>query len=242
MNRRKITKSNPPSRTRTRFIRGLKAQDEASWREFYEKYRGRIYGRAVAKGLTVSEAEEVVQETALTILRTIDDFVYDRTKGRFIGLVLNTARWKIGDKYRERFSAKAVRAAQCEETRKTDTINQLPGNESSPSQALEQKEMQEMAKHLSDAVMATIKARSSTNQYQIYDLYVVKDWAVEKVCRALGVREQDVYNAAHRISRKIQHEVEKLKKAIEQDRSNRKTKLIRSLPKEEGSCHNRRAY
>src|SRR6266566_9270021 len=120
MNRRKITKSNPPSRTRTSFVRGLKAQDEASWREFYEKYRGRIYGRAVAKGLTASEAEEVVQETVLTILRTIDDFVYDRTKGRFIGLVLNTARWKIADRYRQRRDAKTVAVAQCEETCKTD--------------------------------------------------------------------------------------------------------------------------
>ena len=235
MNRTQTTKSDPASRTRTSFIRGLKAHDEASWWEFYEKYRGRIYGRAVAKGLSWSEADDVVQETVGTILKEIDHFVYDRTKGRFIGLVLNTARWKIADKFREGRSAKTVEAAQCDETRKTEGIEQLSSNEASPSQVLEQKEMQEMAKTLSDAVMARIKARSNPKQYQIYDLYVVKDWTVERVCRALGVREQDVYLAAHRISRKIQKEVEKLKKAFEQDQSNRKSTLIRSLPKEEST-------
>ena len=99
-----------------------------------------------------------------------------------------------------------------------------------------------MAKNLSDAVMAGIKARSSPKQYQIYDLYVVKDWTVEKVCRALGVREQEVYLAAHRISRKILQEVERLRKAFDRDPSNRKTKVLLSLAKEEGLCRNRRAY
>jgi len=244
MNGTKIKVSNPPSRTGSKFIPGLKAHDEASWGKFYEKYRGRIFGRALAKGLTASEAEEVVQETVLTILRTIDDFVYDRAKGRFSGFVMSTARFKIGDKLRERqlrdrFFAKTVESPQCEEP---DRIDQLPGNESSPRQVLEQKEMQEMAMNLSDAVMAGIRARSNPRQYQIFDLRVLKGWPVERVCRALGVRAEEVHLGAHRISRKIQQEIERLRKAFERDPSNRRTKVLLSLAKEEGSCHIRRAY
>ena len=72
-----------------------------------------------------------------------------------------------------------MEALQCEET---DWIDQLPGNESSPSQLLEQQEMQEVAKKLYDAVMGGIRARSSAKKYQICDLYKVKGWTVEKLC------------------------------------------------------------
>ena len=214
---------NRPSRTRTSFVRGLKAHDEASWKMFYEKYRDLIYGRAIANGLTVVEAEEAVQETFLTIFKMIDAFVYDRTRGRISGLVFRTAGWRIGDQRRQRMPANPERPRP-EESH--ERIDQVADAEPSPSHLLEQKETQQLAKKLYDAVMATIKARISDRQFQIYDLHVEKGWSVERVCRMLAVSKQDVYNAAHRIPHYIQLEIDKLKKASAPGRSSRMTHLL----------------
>src|SRR4026208_679102 len=59
-------------KSQTQFVRQLNARDEASWREFYERHRQEIFSRARTRGLNHAEAEEVVQETFLTLYKKID--------------------------------------------------------------------------------------------------------------------------------------------------------------------------
>ena len=52
--------------TRATLIQRLKNwQDQASWQDFFDIYSPLIYGVARKRGLTISEAEDVVQETLL---------------------------------------------------------------------------------------------------------------------------------------------------------------------------------
>jgi DNA-directed RNA polymerase specialized sigma24 family protein len=64
--------------TRRSMIERLKNWDDHdSWREFFDSYWRPIYGVALRYGLTDSEAEEVVQETVLSIAKKMDTFKYD---------------------------------------------------------------------------------------------------------------------------------------------------------------------
>ena len=67
--------------TRASLLQRLKdCDDQASWQEFYDLYRDLISSFALKAGLTLSEAEEVVQETVIGVARKLPDFSYDPRK------------------------------------------------------------------------------------------------------------------------------------------------------------------
>jgi hypothetical protein len=47
-------------------------------------------------------------------------------------------------------------------------------------------------------------------QYQLFDLYVIKEWAVEDVVKTLGVTTAQVYQAKSRVSAMVRKEYELL--------------------------------
>ena len=57
--------------------------DQSSWREFFNLYWRLIYGVARQAGLSEAEAQDVVQETIITVAKQIPQFRYDKSKGSF---------------------------------------------------------------------------------------------------------------------------------------------------------------
>ena len=51
--------------------------DQDSWRDFFNTYWKLIYGVALKSGLTETEAQEVVQETVISVAKAIPQFKYD---------------------------------------------------------------------------------------------------------------------------------------------------------------------
>jgi hypothetical protein len=51
--------------------------DETSWREFFDTYWNLIYRVARKAGLSDAEAQDVVQETVISVAQRIEGFVYD---------------------------------------------------------------------------------------------------------------------------------------------------------------------
>ena len=52
-------------------------EDDESWREFFKIYRPLIFSSAMKAGLREDEAQEVVQETVISVAKTIKEFKYD---------------------------------------------------------------------------------------------------------------------------------------------------------------------
>jgi hypothetical protein len=68
--------------TRTTLIKRLKDwQDQASWQAFFDTYWKLIYGFAVQCGLNGTEAEDVVQETMISVAKQMPNFEYNRSLG-----------------------------------------------------------------------------------------------------------------------------------------------------------------
>jgi predicted DNA-binding protein YlxM (UPF0122 family) len=55
-----------------------------------------------------------------------------------------------------------------------------------------------------------IKTQVDSKQWQIFDLYVLKEWSVREVAKALNVSAGRVYLAKHRVSALLKKEVERL--------------------------------
>src|SRR6266487_6337061 len=89
--------------TRWTLIERLKNwDDQESWRQFFDTYWKLIYGVAIKSGLTHPEAQDVVQETVISVCKSMHNFKADPAYGSFKAWLLNLTRWRITDQVRKR--------------------------------------------------------------------------------------------------------------------------------------------
>ena len=88
------------------------------------------------------------------------------------------------------------------------------GLEEIPEQAdagLEALWEQEWERNLWDAAIAKVKQQVSAKQFQMFNLYVIKEWEAVDAAKTLGVPVAQVYLAKHRISALVKKELEQLR-------------------------------
>src|SRR5436190_12630360 len=76
--------------------------DDSSWKDFFDTYWSLIYGVARKAGLSDAEAQDVVQETIISVARQMPDFRYDPALGSFKAWLMRLARWRITDHFRKK--------------------------------------------------------------------------------------------------------------------------------------------
>jgi RNA polymerase sigma factor (sigma-70 family) len=182
--------------TRASLLERLKdLEDQDSWEQFYTTYRKLIFSFAVKHGLSGTEAEEVVQETVITVARNLPEFRYDPQRCSFKTWLFNLTLWRIQDQLRKRRPDDVSMHRKLEQTDRTSTVERVPGPESEHLSALWE---QEWKQDLFERALAGVKARVEEKQFQIFDLYALQKWPARKVARSLGVSLPRVYVAKHR--------------------------------------------
>src|SRR6266702_1190826 len=89
--------------TRASLLSRLKDwRDEHSWKVFFDTYWKLIYRAAIKAGLTDAEAQDAVQETVISVMKSVPDFKYEAVGGSFKSWLLNLTAWRIGDQFRKR--------------------------------------------------------------------------------------------------------------------------------------------
>lgn len=185
-------------------------RDQKNWHEFFETYWKLIYSVAVQAGLTESEAQDVVQETVITVAKRVDGLKYDPAQGSFKGWLLHITRWRIADQFRKRDPAEvgASRKRRNDATsRRTATIERAADPAGFDLESVWDNEWKQ---NLMTAAIARVKRKVDARQYQIFDCYVMKEWPVKKVAKELGVSTAQVYLAKHRVSAVMKKELKEL--------------------------------
>jgi RNA polymerase sigma-70 factor (ECF subfamily) len=180
--------------------------DQRTWQEFFDTYWKLIYSVARKSGLSDAEAQDVVQETIITVSKKIDTLRYDPSIGSFKGWLLHMTRWRIADQFRHREPAPAAPFAR-DDTRRTAPIDRVPDGFD-----IDATWDAEWRSHLLEAAMDRVRRRVDPKQFQIFDCYVVREWPAQKVASQLRVSIAQVYLARHRISTLVRREVEALEK------------------------------
>src|SRR6476659_3707614 len=85
-----------------------KWDDQESWKDFFDTYWRLIYSLAIKSGLSEAEAQDVVQETVISVAKSIHKFERDRSRGSFKAWLKNIIRWRIADQLRSRLPAAAA--------------------------------------------------------------------------------------------------------------------------------------
>jgi len=179
--------------------------DQRNWQEFFDTYWRLIYGVARQSGLTDAEAQDVVQETVLTVAKNITK--YEREQGSFKGWLLHITRWRIADQFRKRAPATAQSPTRGS-NRETATIERIPDGFD-----IRTTWDNEWQQHVFQAALQRVKRRADAKHYQIFDCLVVKQWPAAKVASSLSVSIDKVYVVKHRLSAQLKKEVALLEKS-----------------------------
>jgi len=184
-------------------------EDQASWRDFFNTYWKFIYGVAIKSGLSDSEAEDVVQETVLSVAKKMPEYVYDPARCSFKGWLMHVTRLRILDQLRRRQPAFQQTPAGDADSQRTATVERVPDVSASAQQDAAWDE--EWERNLVDAAMERVKLRVKAEHYQIFHLSAVKGLKTGEVARILQVNIGQVYLIRHRLAKEVKREVERLK-------------------------------
>lgn len=187
--------------------------DQDSWRDFFETYWRLIYSVALKSGLTESEAQDVVQETVICVAKDIQKFKRQRDLGSFKAWLRQITRWRIADQFSRR-SPDAFPVHGAEEPPTASGAQPLEHRLDSSSSALEKLWEEEWHKSIFAAALAKVKTSVKEEYFQIFDLYVLKEWPAKKVSTTLGVSLGTIYLAKHRVSSLLKKHLQALEKNI----------------------------
>jgi RNA polymerase sigma factor (sigma-70 family) len=185
------------------------ADDQESWRQFFEIYWKLIYSFAIKLGCTDAEAEEVVQETIISVARKMPDFKYDPAICSFKGWLMHVTNKRVIDQLRKRnhrLISKPVRGSDT-------SIGSAFADVADPiSPELETIWKEEWQNNLLDAALERVKRQAKAQHYQIFYLLMIKKQPVLKVSETLGISRAQVYLAKHRVGLLVKREVTRLEK------------------------------
>jgi RNA polymerase sigma-70 factor (ECF subfamily) len=201
-------------RTRATLIKRLKNwQDQASWQDFFDTYWKLIYGVAVKSGLSCTEAQDVVQETMFSVAKHMPNFKYDRQLGSFKTWLMNLTRWRITDQFRKRDPVCRAYSPSHDNSNPTTThaLDNIPERTNLDLEALWEAEWKEA---LLEAATAKVKRNLDPQHFQVFDLYVNKEWAPGRIAKTFGIAIGQVYLTKHRVSEGIKEEIQRLKNTM----------------------------
>lgn len=172
--------------------------DDASWRTFFETYWRLIYNVARKSGLSDEDAQDVVQESVISVARKMPEFRYDPARGSFKQWLLLITRRRIHDRLRQLYRSPRVlnlSTADPGEQNAEVTSAVLP-----PDAAFAAAWEQEWRDTIFRSALARVRGQVKPKHFQVFDYCVLQNLPPARVARMLGLNAAQVYLAKHRVS------------------------------------------
>ena len=200
--------------TRTSLLKRLKDwDDQESWKDFFDSYSKLLYNVATKSGFFGAEAQDLVQETVISVAKHIPNFQYDPALGSFKGWLLSILRSRIIDHVRRRDRRpQAAAEASTESSSRTAFVHRIPDPAPADIDRIWDEEWQQ---HLFDLALRRVREEATPRDFQIFDCLVLKEWPIKKVTDALQVNEARVYVAKSRVAALLRQEVERLQTKLQ---------------------------
>ncbi len=173
---------------------------EVAWAEFVDRYGRLIYRWCQRWGLQASDAEDVTQETLLTLVRLIAEFRYDPSRS-FRSYMKSIAHsvWYHTNQKRSTRLATAGGSAALEALASTVARDDLAER----FEALAWRELYQQA-------FDRVKGRVAAQTWSAFERSALEHQPLAEVARQLGVRIEQVYAARNRVQSLLREEIQLL--------------------------------
>jgi len=174
----------------------LRADDEGdSWQTFHDRYAPVVFRVAFAHGLAEPDARDTVQEVMLRFVKGIDQFEYDRDRGRFRNYLYTMTMNVIRSHF-----AKLARSAQPVEAVDRPVVD-------NPWDLWEHEWEANQLRQALDAVATELEPKT----FQAFQLVALEEWPPDKVAAFLGVSRDAVYQAKSRVIKRLKAHVARMR-------------------------------
>jgi RNA polymerase sigma factor (sigma-70 family) len=200
--------------TRQSLLEKLKvAGSKDGWEEFYETYSGMIVNFAMREGLSASEAEDVLQETIISVYKQMPEFTYNPQQGSFKSWLYQLVRWRIADQFRDRKPDSPARPgnSRSHSPDRTATIERVVDPNGNELESIWEDQWRRTAL---DKALERLKKRVKTKHYQIFDLVAVQGRPMREVAASCGTTVANVYLIRHRLRGLLKKEVERVESGL----------------------------
>lgn len=176
--------------TTTTILDGLRDfSNESAWERLAARFRRPIISFARQMGLTADLAEDVAQETLLAFAQAYRRGAYDREQGRL-------SRWMFGIAFRQALAAR--RTAQRREVDAGSThLNEAEQLVASHTWD------REWEQALLEQCLQQARCEFESQTWRAFEATVRDGVPVDEAAAQLGVTPKSVYNARHRILKRI---------------------------------------
>jgi RNA polymerase sigma-70 factor (ECF subfamily) len=182
-------------------------EDQASWHDFFETYWKLIYKFARRAGLAEAEAQDVVQETVITVARKLPEFHYDPARGSFKAWLHTVAHSRIQDHFRRKHYRRDGQQLPREQELNTSL---LEAQAAPATPDLSDVWDEEWHQSILERATERVKLAVSPKQYQMFYLHGLQGMPAAQVAARLNVSRAEVYTAKYRVALLLKKEIKAL--------------------------------
>lgn len=177
--------------------------DDSSWKEFVETYRGYIFVVIRRMGIDEASTEDLVQQVLVKLWDKLPEFSYD-SKKRFRSYVATVTRNKVND---------FVRSLKAEQKRidKTCSDESLKIIEVPEVEVIAQ---QEWELFIANRALQNIRDSFSGNAIEVFERMLDGE-NPEEIAQSLDIKKNSVHQLNKRVKEKMIEEIKRLKFELE---------------------------
>ena len=186
-------------------LEGIRNQDEEEWSKFYDRYALVIFNFARKLGCSPDMAEDILQDSMMTLWRVLPKFQYDPKRGKFRSFLFKITETKIRDNYRRN---KRFRAVQSEN-------DHLRGDEEPLGEiGFEQMEYywdRAFEENILNRAMAIVQEKVKPTTFKSFVKVFIEDRDVKDVAKMLKIPSNRVSQHKHTVCKLIIQEAKRLR-------------------------------
>ena len=162
--------------------------------EFARIYSPLIYRMARRRGLDEHDAEDLMQQMMLELLRLLPKFRYDRSRGTFKGFLKKMTGNRVIDLYRKKKPLLDPAA--------------LEGVADRDAEDPDEEFDREWQKAHLVAALDAVRPQVKPSTFQSFQLFALEGWPIEKVAETLGISRNQVSQNKRRVIQRLKAQVE----------------------------------
>jgi RNA polymerase sigma factor (sigma-70 family) len=173
--------------------------DSLSWQEFHDRYGQLLFRYARQRGASPVDAEDIVQEVALSLLKALDGFEYDAAKGRFRAYLRVAVIRAMG-----RRAKKEAKQGELVDPRNFDYMSAVRDADSDAHWE------REWRAHRLRWALRVVAGNFEPVTIDAFRMHVLAGKSVAETAEALEISADSVYQAKSRVLKQVKRRLDEL--------------------------------